>query len=65
MDTIHRADCDQQHLDYELDLRALRSAVWISVREAQRLHLLEVVGQLCAILVYIDGLLETAEAAAA
>ncbi|MEP7307654.1 MAG: hypothetical protein ABJA98_19295 [Acidobacteriota bacterium] len=55
---------DRQQLDLELDERALRSAIWIGIREAQRLGLHSVAGQLSAIFVFVDGLRELRERAA-
>jgi hypothetical protein len=55
---------NRQQLDRELDERALRSAIWIGIREAQRIGLHEVAGQLSAIFVFVDGLRELREQAA-
>jgi rhodanese-related sulfurtransferase len=62
--SLHLEQSDRQRLDHELDQRALRHAVWIGVREAQRLQLHDIAGQLTSILVRVDELRELDEAAA-
>jgi hypothetical protein len=64
-DSIQLPNLDRQRLDHELDQRALRHAVWIGVREAQRLAFHDVAGQLTTILCYIDEVRERGEAVGA
>lgn len=58
MDSIPPYHSDRQRLEHELDLRAVRHATWLALREAQRLGLHDIVGSLTSILVLVDGISE-------